>query len=77
MLLTSALDGDGIAAASSTLLELKDSGRSNRARWRERLLAQHERRILESDKLEEMLVSLAAGSISITEALDILGGRKK
>ena len=76
VLLTSALDGDGIAAASSTLLELKDSGRSNRARWRERLLAQHERRILQSDKLEEMLVSLAAGSISITEALDILGGRK-
>ena len=76
VLLTSALNGDGIADASSTILELKDSGRSNRARWRERLLAQHERRILESDKLEEMLVSLAAGSISITEALDLLGGKK-
>ena len=76
VLLTSALNGDGIDAASSTLLELKDSGRSNRARWRERLLAQHERRILESDKLEEILVSLATGSISIIEALDILGGKK-
>ena len=76
VLLTSAINGDGIAAASSTLLEIKDSGRSNRARWRERLLAQHERRILESAKLEEILVLLAAGSISIIEALDILGGNK-
>ena len=76
VLLTSAINGDGIAVASSTLLEIKDSGRSNRARWRERLIAQHERRILESDKLEEILVLLAAGSISIIEALDILGGKK-
>ena len=76
VLLTSAINGDGIAVASSTLLEIKDSGRSNRARWRERLLAQHERRILESDKLEEILVLLAAGSMSIIEALDILGGQK-
>ena len=76
VLLTSAINGDGIAAASSTLLGIKDSGRSNRARWRERLLAQHERRILESAKLEEILVLLAAGSISIIEALDILGGNK-
>ena len=76
VLLTSAINGDGIAAASSTLLDIKDSGRSNRARWRERLLAQHERRILESAKLEEILVLLAAGSISIIEALDILGGNK-
>ena len=76
VLLTSAINGDGIAAASSTLLDIKDSGRSNRARWRERLLAQHERRILESAKVEEILVLLAAGSISIIEALDILGGNK-
>lgn len=76
VLLTSAIKGDGIAVASSTLLEIKDSGRSNRARWRERLLAQHERRILESAKLDEILVLLAAGSISIIEALDILGGQK-
>ena len=76
VLLTSAINGDGIAAAASTLLGIKDSGRSNRARWRERLLAQHERRILESDKLEEILVLLATGSISIIEALDILGGQK-
>ena len=76
VLLTSAINGDGIAVASSTLLEIKDSGRSNRARWRERLLAQHERRILESAKLDEILVLLAAGSISIIEALDILGGQK-
>ena len=76
VLLTSAINGDGITVASSTLLEIKDSGRSNRARWRERLLAQHERRILESAKLDEILVLLAAGSISIIEALDILGGQK-
>lgn len=76
VLLTSAINGDGIAVASSTLLEIKDSGRSNRARWRERLLAQHERRILESAKLDEILGLLAAGSISIIEALDILGGQK-
>ena len=74
VLLTSAIDGDGIDIASDTLLSIKDSGRSNRARWRERLLAQHERRILESRKLDEILVSLAAGSISINEALTILVG---
>ncbi len=75
VLLTSALNGDGIDLAAEKLLSIKDSGRSNRARWRERLLAQHERIILESDKLEEILGKLAVGSISINEALILLGGK--
>lgn len=73
VILTSAHTGDGIKDASSLLLELEDSGRSKRAKWRERLLAQHERKILESSKLEEILENLSIGSISILDALKILG----
>ena len=74
VILTSAHTGDGIESASSLLLGLEDSGRSKRAKWRERLLAKHERKILESSKLDEMLENLSIGSISIDEALDVLGG---
>ena len=73
IMLTSAFTGDGIEHVSSTLLQLEDSGRSNKAKWRERLLAHHERKILESDKLDEILENLAIGSTSIEEALKILG----
>jgi len=75
VMLTSALNENGIAEAASILLELPDSGRSIRARWRERLLAHYERKILESPKLDEILSLLATGSISIDEALNTLGGR--
>ena len=75
VMLTSALNEDGVAEAASVLLDLPDSGRSVRARWRERLLAHYERKILESPKLDDILSSLAIGSISIDEALSTLGGR--
>ena len=73
VMLTSALNESGVAEAASVLLDLPDSGRSVRARWRERLLAHYERKILESAKLDDILSSLAIGSISIDEALITLG----
>jgi len=73
IILTSAVSGDGIKEASSILLKLEDTGRSKRAKWRERLLAEYERKILESDKLEEILENLAIGSMSIEDALKVLG----
>ena len=75
VMLTSALNMSGVAEAASVLLDLPDSGRSVRARWRERLLAHYERKILESPKLDDVLSSLAIGSISIDDALSTLGGR--
>ena len=75
VMLTSALNENGVAEAASVLLDLPDSGRSVRARWRERLLAHYERKILESPKLDDILSSLAIGSISIDDALSTLGGR--
>ena len=74
VLLTSALNETGIAEAANVLLNLADSGRSVRARWRERLLAHYERKLLESPKLDDILSSLAVGSISIDEAIKSLGG---
>ena len=74
VLLTSALHGSGIAEAAEMLLMLSSSGRSTRARWRERLLAYHERKILESPQLDELLEKLAKGSILLDEALHIIGG---
>ena len=75
VMLTSALNESGVDEAASVLLDLTDSGRSVRARWRERLLAHYERKILESPKLDDILSSLAIGSISIDDALSTLGGR--
>ena len=75
VMLTSALNESGVDEAASVLLDLPDSGRSVRARWRERLLAHYERKILESPKLDDVLSSLAIGSISIDDALSTLGGR--
>lgn len=75
VMLTSALNESGVAEAASVLLDLPDSGRSVRARWRERLLAHYERKILESPKLDDILSSLAIGSISIDDALSTLGER--
>ena len=75
VMLTSALNESGVAEAASVLLDLPDSGRSVRARWRERLLAHYERKILESPKLDDILSSLAIGSISIDDALTTLGER--
>ena len=72
--LTSALHGTGVEHAASVLLDLPSSGRSVRARWRERLLAFHERKILESPKLDELLQQLAKGSIHLDEAMRLIGG---
>ena len=74
VLLTSAINETGIIEAANVLLNLADSGRSVRARWRERLLAHYERKLLESPKLDDILSSLAVGSISIDEAIKSLGG---
>ena len=72
--LTSALQGTGVSHAAELLLSLPSSGRSTRTRWRERLLAFHERKILESPQLDELLEKLAKGSILLDEALRIIGG---
>ena len=74
-MLTSALNETGISEAADVLLDLPDTGRSVRARWRERLLAHYERKILESPDLEEILSLLAVGSISVDEAINTLGGQ--
>ena len=75
VLLTSALNETGITEAANELLNLADSGRSVRARWRERLLAHYERKILDAPDLDKILSSLAIGSISIDEAISLLGGQ--
>ena len=76
VMLTSALNETGISEAADALLDLPDTGRSVRARWRERLLAHYERKILESPDLEEILSLLAVGSISVDEAINTLGGQQ-
>ncbi|MBT61399.1 MAG: methylmalonyl Co-A mutase-associated GTPase MeaB [Euryarchaeota archaeon] len=73
VLLTSALHGIGLEAAANLLLSLPASGRSTKARWRERLLAFHERKILESPQLDELLLELAKGSIEFKDALSFIG----
>ena len=75
VMLTSALNETGISEAADALLDLPDTGRSVRARWRERLLAHYERKILESPDLDEILSLLAVGSISVDEAINTLGGQ--
>ena len=62
------------AGQATVLLQLPSSGRSVRARWRERLLAFHERKILESPKLDDLLHQLAKGSIHLDEAMRLIGG---
>ena len=52
VMLTSGLKGDGIEQAANALLELKSSGRALRARMRERLLGQHERRLITQPLLQ-------------------------
>lgn len=72
VLLTSALTGDGCQYASDVLLNLQSTGRSSKARWRERLLAGLEQKLLQNAQLESVLSSLASGSIDIDEALNKL-----
>jgi LAO/AO transport system kinase len=74
--LTSALHGTGVEEAAELLLNLNSSGRSERARWRERLLGHHERIILESPKLDGLLEKLAAGSMTLDDAIYAIGADK-
>ncbi len=76
VMLTSALHGTGIEQAASMLLGLEASGRSERARWRERLLAHHERKILEAPQLDAMLEELAAGSMTLDDVIHSIGANK-
>lgn len=66
--LVSALYGDGVAEASSMLLTLEQSMRAGRARWRERLLSHHERRLLEHPEFDSLLTKIEEGFMSFEDA---------
>lgn len=74
VLLTSGLKGDGVSQAAEALLDLKSSGRALRARMRERLLGQHERRLVLNPSYKAVLDALCEGSIDIEDALTRLQG---
>ena len=74
VLLTSGLKGLGVAEAASALLSLESSGRAQRARMRERLLGQHERRLVLHPSYNTVLDGLCEGTIDIEEALKRLQG---
>ena len=57
---------------STDLLDLKSCGRSEKAKWRERLLATHERRIMSNPKIESILEKLSLGTMRLEEALEEL-----
>lgn len=74
VLLTSGLKGLGVAEAASALLSLESSGRAQRARMRERLLGQHERRLVLHPSYNTVLDGLCEGTIDIEDALKHLQG---
>ena len=74
VLLTSGLKGHCIPEAASALLKLKSSGRAQRARMRERLLGQHERRLILHPSYNTVLDALCEGTFDIEEALIRLQG---
>ena len=74
VLLTSGLKGLGVAEAASALLSLESSGRAQRARRRERLLGQHERRLVLHPSYNTVLDGLCEGTIDIEDALKQLQG---
>ncbi|MAJ01229.1 MAG: methylmalonyl Co-A mutase-associated GTPase MeaB [Euryarchaeota archaeon] len=74
VLLTSGLQGIGIEQAAEILFELKASNRATKARMRERLLARHERRLVNHPSYNECLKRLTEGTIDIENALSILQG---
>jgi len=69
VLLTSGLKGIGIPEAAKALLSLQGSNRAVRARMRERLLAQHERRLIQHPAYNSVLDGLCEGTLDIAEAL--------
>ena len=74
VLLTSGLKGIGVPEAAKALLSLPGSNRALRARMRERLLAQHERRLVQHPAYNAVLDGLSEGTLDITEALTQLKG---
>ena len=74
VLLTSGLKGIGVPEAAKALLSLPGSNRALRARMRERLLAQHERRLVQHPAYNGVLDGLCEGTLDITEALTQLKG---
>ncbi len=74
VMLTSGLKNIGIEEAGAALLELESTGRALRARMRERLLGQHERRLVLNPSYKAVLDALCEGSIDIEDALTRLQG---
>ncbi|MCH1443531.1 MAG: hypothetical protein L7U53_06645, partial [Candidatus Poseidoniaceae archaeon] len=70
--LVSALREDGIDEAASLLMELKQTSRAERARWRERILSHHERQVLNHSQFNNILTNLEKGLIGFDEAYEIL-----
>ena len=66
--LVSALKEDGIDEAAELLMGLKQTSRAERARWRERILAHHERQILNHQQFTNILTNLEEGLIGFDEA---------
>ena len=74
VMLTSGLKGIGIVEAAQALLTLESTGRALRARMRERLLGQHERRLVLHPSYNDVLNRLCEGTFDIEEALKLLQG---
>ena len=74
VMLTSGLKGIGIVEAAQALLALESTGRALRARMRERLLGQHERRLVLHPSYNDVLNRLCEGTFDIEEALKRLQG---
>lgn len=74
VMLTSGLRGDGVPEAGEALLHLSSSGRATRARMRERLLGQHERRLILNPSYNTVLDALCEGTLDIQGALAQLQG---
>jgi LAO/AO transport system kinase len=74
VMLTSGLKGHGVAEAATALWSLASTGRAKRARMKERLLAQHERRLLNHPAYNAVLDGLCEGTFDIQGALAYLQG---
>ena len=70
--LVSALNGDGIDDLLSTIDECPKSSEREILRQKERLLSFWDSRLLNYDGLNELLVNLSTGSITLDEAVDII-----
>ena len=70
--LVSALNGDGIDDLISTIDECPKSPEREILRQKERLLSLWDSRLLNYDRLNELLADLSAGSITLYEAVDII-----